>query len=276
MAQPEVSPASVYSPPPGEATPTSAAWSERRSVVVTAQILFVLLLLGLWELASGTIVDPFFISAPSRVAPILYEWATSGFLWQHIVYTIVNSVIGFVLGSLAAIALGVWLGTHERLYQVFDPILNAFYTIPKIALAPLLIIWFGLDRAPKVVLAAVIVFFLVFNATIAGLRQVDRDLVDIVRIMGGDRRTVVTKVVLPSVALHVLNGMRMSFPYAIHGAIVAEIIASNKGIGYMLEHARGLYNMNMMYAALVAMMVVAVIVVALIDSLGTKIPKADL
>lgn len=248
---------------------------ERGAVVFAAQCGFILLLFTAWELISGPVVSPFFIGSPIAIFEVMVKWVSTGFVWKHLGYTLASSVLGFLLGASTAIALGLVLGMSRHLYDVFDPYLNLFYSIPKIALAPLLVVWFGLDLTPKVVLAAMIVFFLVFNATVAGFRNVDTDLIDQVHIMGGSHRHAMTKVILPSVALRVLNGLRISFPYALHGAIVGEIIASRTGVGYLLEYARGRYDMNMMYAALLFLMIVAVLIVALLDALERYIPKPD-
>jgi NitT/TauT family transport system permease protein len=248
---------------------------ERRALVFAAQCLFVLSIFTAWELISGPVIEPFFIGSPLEILAVLNKWIFSGFAWKHVSYTLASSVLGFLLGASVAIALGLALGLSRHLHAVFEPFLNAFYAIPKIALAPLLVIWFGLDLTPKVVLAASIVFFLVFNATISGFRNVDRELVEQVAVMGGTRQHLMTKVILPSVALRVLDGLRISFPYALHGSIVGEIIASRSGVGYLLEFSRGKYDMNMMYAALLLLMAVAVIIVALLDLLERYIPKPE-
>jgi NitT/TauT family transport system permease protein len=248
---------------------------ERGWVVFAAQTAFIVAIFVVWEAVSGPIVSPFFIGSPSGVFKVLQKWFTSGFVWKHVGYTLASSVLGFLLGSAVAIAAGLVLGLNRRLYDLLDPFLAAFYSIPKIALAPLLVVWFGLDLAPKIVLAAAIVFFLVFNATVSGFRNVDPDLLDQVALMGGTHRHAMTKVILPSVALRVLDGLRVAFPYALHGAIVGEIVASRTGVGYLLEYARGRYDMNMMYAALLLLMAVAVAIVALLDALERHIPKPD-
>ena len=248
---------------------------ERRSVIFVSQCFFILSIFALWEFASGRLVSPFFIGAPSVMFAILWDWLTTGFIWIHIGYTLVEACIGFVIGAGLAVVFGLVLGSDRRLYDLFDPFISALYSIPKIALAPVLIIWFGLGMASKIVLAAMIVFFLVFHATVAGLRNVDLDLIDQVRIMGGKRRDVLAKVTIPSVMLNVLNGLRISFPFALHGAILGEIIASQAGLGYMLEFSRGRYDMSMMYASLLLLMVISVAIVTVINSIEKIIPKPE-
>ena len=229
---------------------------------------------ALWAACSGTVLPEFFVGDPVKVGSTLWQWVTTGFVFTHIGYTLLTATTGFVLGSAVAILSGVLLGMNPHLYRVADPFLNAFYSIPKIAFAPLLVTWFGLGLTPKVLLSAVVVFFLVFSATLAGTRRVDRDLVDQLYLMGARRQDVVLKVVLPTVAIHVLHGLRMSFPYALHGAILGELIAANTGLGYLLQFARGSYNTSAMIASLIVVMVVAVIIVRLLDRLESRLPKA--
>ena len=250
-------------------------YRERRGVIFASQCLFIVSIFTVWEFASGRLISPFFVGSPSEIFSILWEWLKTGFIWPHLGYTMAEACLGFLIGSGLAIVIGLILGSDRYLYDLFDPFISALYSIPKIALAPVLIIWFGLGMPSKIVLAAMIVFFLVFHATVAGLRNVDLDLIDQVRIMGGKRRDVLTKIVVPSVLLSVLNGLRISFPFALHGAIVGEIIASQAGLGYMLEYSRGRYDVSMMYASLLLLMFVSVSIVTAIDAIEKIIPKPE-
>src|SRR5690606_35121325 len=135
----------------------------------------------------------------------------------------------------------------------------AFYSLPKVSLAPLFIIWFGIDLEMKVILTAAIVFFIVFVNTFTGVREVSAELVAILRLMGAKERHLLTKVVIPSAIVWVFTGLRLSVPYALIGAVVGEIIASNRGLGYLLSHAAGQFDTGGTFAALVAIMVLALI-----------------
>jgi NitT/TauT family transport system permease protein len=245
----------------------------RRRAVWGTRLLALAAFIGAWEALSGAVLPEFFIGDPVATATVLWDWTSSGFVFVHIGYTLLTAITGFLMGSVVAIALGLLFGLNPRLYRVVDPFMNAFYSIPKIAFAPLLVTWLGLGLAPKVLLAAIVVFFLMFNATLAGIRLVDRDLLDQIYLMGGSRGDAVTRVVLPTVAIHVLHGLRMSFPYALHGAILGELIAANTGLGYLLQFARGSYNTSAMIASLLVVMIIAVIVVRLLDRLQTRLPK---
>ncbi|MPZ79726.1 MAG: ABC transporter permease subunit [Actinophytocola sp.] len=246
---------------------------QSRRAVWTARIVVLVLFLVGWDFLRREVVAEFFVGNPWRVWDILVDWVGSGFIFDHIGYTVSATVLGFLIGTAVAVPLAVLLGTNRHLYRVVDPFLNAGYSVPKIAIAPLLIIWFGLGLTPKVVLAAAIAFFLVFHTSVAGVRDVEKDLTDQVYLFGGTRWTVVWRVILPTMVLQILNGLRLSFPYALHGAIIGELIASHNGLGYLLASARGTYNMSAMIAALIVIMIVALTFVALIDLLQRWVPS---
>lgn len=209
-------------------------------------------LLAFWELASGRLVPAYLISSPSKVAVTFWEWVMDGRLFYHAGITALEAVLGFLLGAFAGMTAGVILGRAKGLADLLNPFIVAFYSIPKVALAPLFIIWFGIGIEMKVLLTATIVFFLVFLNTFTGVRGVSQELVSILRLMGANERHVLRKVVLPSAIVWVFTGLRLSVPYAMIGAIVGEMIAANRGLGYLLSHSSSQFNTAGVFAALVA------------------------
>src|SRR3990172_2079432 len=158
------------------------------------------------QLVAGRLVDKFWISQPSEIWTRLVEWTRpgksghllSGYLFHHMWITFQETIYGFLLGASSGMLLGFVLGRYLTLAKVVEPFILAVYSLPRLALAPLFILWFGIGLQMKVVLAAVIVFFMVFWNTYAGVKDVDADLVDVVRVMGARPRQVLLKVVLPS------------------------------------------------------------------------------
>ena len=215
--------------------------------------------IGSWQAVSGPILDPFFISEPSEIARRLGEWLGDGTIATHLYATMQATIAGFVVGSLVGVGVGFFLGRALLIARIVDPFIIAVYSLPKVALAPLFILWFGIGMTSKIVLSATIVFFLVFYNTYAGVRAVDRELVDVVRLMGGSRRDVLRRVVIPSSATWIFNGLKISVPYALIGAVVGELIASDRGTGFVLKRASGTFDTAGVFAALVILMVVATI-----------------
>jgi NitT/TauT family transport system permease protein len=147
-----------------------------------------LVLIGFWQWASGRLIREIYVSKPSAIAARLYEIFASGEIYPHLWTTGQELVLGYVIGVGSGIIGGYALGRAPRLANIFEPYVMAFYGIPKIALAPLFIIWFGIGMWSKVALAAIMVFFLVFYNVFSGVRSVDRELVNLTRVMGANER----------------------------------------------------------------------------------------
>jgi len=231
---------------------------EYRNVLI-ARVAFVAAVLIAWELASGRLVSPFFISSPSDVAVKLWALLASGKLVYHATYTAVHALAGFALGAAAGMAVGLALGRWNRLAEVLDPFLMGFYSVPKIALAPLFILWFGVGTEMKVLFVAMIVFLLVFLNTYTGVRSVSREQITILKLMQASEVQILAKVVLPSAVTWVFTGLRLSVPYALIGAIMGEMLASNRGLGYVLAEATAQFDTGGAFAGLIAIIAMAMV-----------------
>jgi len=216
-------------------------------------------ILGLWKAASLWWIDPFWIGDPAEVAATIADWFARGTIWIHLWNTIWATLISFALGTALGVVTGIVLGLNNRLALVLDPFIGAFYSLPKVALAPLFILWFGIGIESKIALATFGVFFLIFYNTYSGTRSVDSELVDVLRLMGARRGQIIRKVVVPSALYWIFTGMRVSIPYAMIGVVVAEMMASNKGIGYLIQAAAGQFNTSGVFAALFVLVAISVI-----------------
>lgn len=251
---------------PAQAAPAGAAAAPaqpRRASptwvgVYAARLALLIAILGAWEWASGRLVPVFYASKPSLIARSLWYWVRDGSLFFHMGVTALEAVLGFVIGGMLGMAVGIAFGRSRRLAQLLDPFITTFYSLPKVALAPLFILWLGIGLEMKVALTAAIVFFLVFLNTYTGVRNVSRELESILYLMGASERDVLAKVVLPSAVTWVFAGLRISVPYALIGAIVGELMASNQGLGSLLVLAQGQLDTAGVFAALAAIMVLAI------------------
>jgi NitT/TauT family transport system permease protein len=162
--------------------------------------------------------------------------------------------LGYLLGALSGIVLGVLFARWRLVADIFDPFFSGLNSLPRIALAPLLVVWFGIDMASKVVLAATLVFFLTFFTTLTGIRNVDIALIDVARLVGASERQVFRYVMLPGAAAWVISGLKMSLPYALIGVIVGEFLIASSGLGYRLNAYSTAYNTNGSFAMLLVMM----------------------
>jgi len=231
-----------------------------RSLVLNAtRVALLVAILLSWEYASGRLVAEFFISRPSVIFRIFWGWAADGSLLYHASITALEAFGGFLLGGIIGVAAGVTLGRARLLAEILDPFIMAFYSLPKVALAPLFVLWFGIGIDMKIVLTATVVFFLVFLNTYTGVRNVSRELIAILNLMGANERHLLFKVVIPSAITWVFAGLRISVPYALIGAIVGELIAANRGLGYLLADSAGQFDTGGVFAALIAIMILAFI-----------------
>jgi len=241
---------------PSAAAVTTRTWRPMRDPIPLYRILFAAIILAIWQAASGRLMSPFWVSSPLEIGSTLLAWATSGILWTHLFVTFQETAAGFVIGASLAIALALLVGRSETARRVLDPFLTAIYGVPKVALAPLFIMWFGIGLMPKIVLAAVSVFFLVFFNTLSGIREVDRRLIEAITLMGGTYADIQRKVVLPAALPWIFTGLKLGLPYGFVGAVAAEMMASNQGIGFLTQDSAGQFNTAGVFAALFALMMV--------------------
>jgi NitT/TauT family transport system permease protein len=251
-------------------------WWQRHgttTMVWLVRVVLVAALLVLWEIAADRWIDITFISRPSEIVGRLGDWIEDGTLWSNSWITIQEIVYGFLLGAAAGALAGFVLASLTFAYRVLDPFMMALYSIPKVALAPLFIVWFGIGMHMKVLLAAATVFFLVFLNTAAGVREVDRGLVDAVRLMGGSRWHVLRKVVLPSSMTGVLTGLKVAVPYALIGAVIGELVASNRGLGYLINDAAAQFDTAGVFATLVVLSVIAGVLNIVVNLIGKRVNR---
>lgn len=235
------------------------AEARKRWGIRIGQVLIGVAILGIWQFASGRLIDDFFISSPIAVAAKLWLWTTNGTLANAFAYTMQAMVLGFIIGSFCGFAVGFLLGRSDTAAKLFDPYITAIYCLPKIALAPLLIMWFGIGLESKIAMAALIVFFLVFLNTFAGVRDVSAIHINAARIMGANSWQLLRYVIFPSAAAWVLTGLKVSVPYALIGAVVGELISSNRGIGFLIGQASGLFDTAGVFAGLVVLAVTGIV-----------------
>jgi NitT/TauT family transport system permease protein len=213
-----------------------------------------LILLLFWQWASGRLIKEIYVSKPTAIAARLYELFSSGEIYPHLWTTGQELVFGYVIGVAGGVLGGYALGRSPRLARIFEPYVMAFYGVPKIALAPLFIIWFGIGMGSKIALASIMVFFLVFYNVFAGARSVDRELVNLTLVMGANQRQLTYHVYLPAAAPYVMLGMRMAIPYSVIGVIVGEFTSSTQGLGLFIHEASATYDPAGVFAGIVILL----------------------
>jgi NitT/TauT family transport system permease protein len=200
------------------------------------------------------------VSQPTEIARGLVEVVANGTIWQHVQTTLTEMAVGYAIGAITGVILGFLFGRIKLLGDIFNPYITLFNGIPKVALAPVFVIWFGIGIMSKIAIILTMVFFVVFINTFAGLRSVNEDYVNIVRIMGASAWQVAREVFLPATLPYILVGLRAGIPFSVIGAVVGEFIASTKGLGYFINYHQGTYDTNGIF---VGVTILALLVVAL-------------
>ena len=227
----------------------------------------------LWELASGTIVDQFFVSKPSHIAASFWAMLTREGLLYHLQFTVIEALAGYLIGAGAGLLLGFALARSDLVYRIVEPFVLAFYGIPRIALAPLFILWFGIGIASKIAVAAVMVFFIVLINTIAGIRSAPPQLLQVARVMGASEWDLVRKVVFPAATPFIIAALQITVPQAMIGAIVGEFISSNRGVGHLISRAAGWLDTPGLFAGIFALLVVVLLMSLGITALGNYLMR---
>lgn len=230
--------------------------SRRRARVWATRLGMLATVLIAWELLSGAVIAPIPVSSPGRIAVQFAEWVVDGTLLFHAYVSIRSAAIGFAIGAILAVSVGYLVGVSRFWADVLEPFISAAWALPRIALVPVLIIWVGIGSSLSVAIAAILVFFLLFYNTYYGIREVPRSLIDSVRIMGGKPWDVAARVRLPSALVWIVAGAKVSIPQAFVGVVTAEILASNRGLGYLIARRAGQFDTTGAFAVLLALLVV--------------------
>ncbi|MBV9445394.1 MAG: ABC transporter permease [Streptosporangiaceae bacterium] len=248
----------------------------RRIVVYAARLATLAIVIGGWQLfTTWKIVDPFFFGQPTGVVTKLREWVEHGTaygsIWMQIGITMEEALLGFVFGVAGGIVCGILLGQVRFLSDVFSPYIKAINALPRIVLGTIFVVWLGLGISSKVMLSFVLVFFVVFFNAFQGVREVDRNFIANVRILGASRFQVVRSVVLPSALSWILASLHVAFGFAIVGAIVGEILGAQHGLGLVIVTAQNQFDPNGVYAAMLIIMILALTAEWLISLLERRL-----
>jgi len=233
-----------------------------------------LLFLGLWELivrVGG--YPPFILPSPGRVYAKLVSVVSDGLLWWHARITLAEIFGGLALGLTTATVLGYLLGKSRTLERIISPYIVASQSVPIVALAPLLVIWFGAGQLSKALVCALTIFFPMLVNTMVGIRAVEPDLLDLMRSLRATRWQIFTLLEVPSALPVLLGGLKVGVTLSVIGAVVGEFVAADRGLGFMINVARGNFDTPLMFVALFTLVNIALtlyLLVVLAESLSLR------
>jgi NitT/TauT family transport system permease protein len=238
------------------------AWMDRLALACV--------LLVAWA-AGSRLLGPYWISSPLLVLERLWQMALDGDLWFHGRFTLAEAFGGFLLGAIPGCAVAMALRRHPLVRSAFMGVAAIGYAVPKTALVPLFILWLGVGPAAKVVLVATAIFFIVLYSTLNGVDAVDQKLLSSFRVLGATEWQLLRHVVWPAVVPYVFGGLRVAVPYAIAGAIVGEIISSNRGIGYLIQFGASDFDTTLVFVALLTVMCIVLFVSAILARVQARL-----
>jgi NitT/TauT family transport system permease protein len=213
--------------------------------------LLLLVLLAWYGLVRGYRLPPLVLPTPAAVAAKLWHNLADGFLLPHLWVTLSEILLGFLGGSLLGIGLGSVVAISPLWQRVLKPYIIASQAMPKLALAPLFVIWFGFGILPKALIAALIAFFPLFENTLTGLREVESDAVELFRMLGASRWHLFLKLRLPNAVPYLFAGLRVAMVLSVVGAVVGEYVGASKGLGALIIASQGMMDTTLMFAVFV-------------------------
>jgi len=222
------------------------------------------MLVVLWDVTIRLFkIPPYLIPTPLSVAKqLVAEWPM---LWRETLPTLYATLGGFAASAIVGVPIAMWIA-YSRLVESFVyPLLVFSQSVPKVAIAPLFVVWFGFGIVPKVIAAFLLGFFPVVVATVQGFKSVEADVIDLARSMGANPLKVFLKFRLPTALPSIFSGLKVSVTLAVVGAVVGEFVGSNSGIGYVLQKANGTFDLPLMFAALVILSMVGVLLFLVIE-----------
>jgi NitT/TauT family transport system permease protein len=240
--------------------------------ILVQQIVLGAAALGLWQ--AGTtygLLDKFFFSRPSDVARRVWDMFAQGTVWAHLGTTVLEALLSFAIGVIAGVLFGFLLARRPTLAAVCDPYLKIANSLPRVVLAPIFLLWFGLGIWSKVALGVTVVFFIVFFNTYQGVREVDPLLIRNVRMLGANERQLTRHVLIPSALAWIFSSLHISIGFAIIAVVVGEYLGSSRGIGYMIAQAEGVFDTTGVFAGMTILAAFVLLVGALVERLENRL-----
>jgi sulfonate transport system permease protein len=251
------------------AAPRNKRRTQRLAIIAT-QLAILVALLCFWEFAVTEATLPYF-SRPSLVAARLFDLLSHPDIYRHMYVTLIEIAAGYALGAAVGLSLGFVLGRSQFLSAALQPYIMGLYSIPKIALAPVFIVWLGLGMASKIAVVFVATFFLVFFNTYSGLLGVNEELVRLARLMGASWPQTTFRVIIPAAAGQIFLGLRTAVPYAVIGAVIGEYIGASEGLGYFILYASQTYDAPSLFAGIVILVAIVFAVNFALDALEERV-----
>lgn len=249
-------------------------------MITLSRLLLGAALLAFWQIGSMTgLLPPLFFGRPAQILAVIVHWFATGEIWPHLAVTITETLLAFLTGTLGGVAAGLWLGLSPNVQAVLDPYIKAANAMPRVILAPIFAMWFGLGMLSKVALGFTLVFFIVFFNVLQGVREVSPTVLNGARMLGASRRQLLRQVYLPAALSWVFSSLHVSVGMAFVGAVIAEYLGSAAGVGYLILQAEGVFDVDTVFAGIVVLTGCALVLDACVTVAEKRLlvwqPRAD-
>ncbi|MEK8129574.1 ABC transporter permease [Paenibacillus filicis] len=241
--------------------------------VWSGRIALGVLLLGLWELLSGRAFNAFWLSKPSLILERIVEMTQKGTLWFHLSVTLQEAVFGLIIGMVGGTLLGIVLAYSGIFERWIYPYIMALYSLPRVSLAPLFIVWFGIGMSSKILMVVAMVIFVAFYNAFEGIRNIDKDLLDMMKTYKAGKLQKLTWVILPSITVWILTSLRLNIGMALIGSVIAELVGANRGLGYYITYSSGMLDTTGIFTGLFLIMLIAVVLEQVVIQLERRLLK---
>ena len=201
----------------------------------------------------------FFFGEPLKIFAVIWEWFSGGAVYEHLWVTLQETALAFVIGSVLGLAFGLWLGLSPMASALLDPYITAMNAMPRVVLAPIFMVWFGLGIWSKVALGVTLVFFIVFFNVYQGVKEVSPVVLNNTVMLGANRRQLLRYVYLPSATSWLFSSLHTSVGMAFVGAVVGEYLGSARGMGYLIQQAEGAFDINTVFAGILVLTALALV-----------------
>jgi NitT/TauT family transport system permease protein len=225
--------------------------------------LLVLLFVAWWVVTATGLVESYLIASPADTFGVLVQ--KSDYFWQNTLITTYETLAGFVISIVVGVLTAVVMVYSSTIERTLYPLLLFAQVIPKIAIAPLFVVWLGYDLAPKIVIAVLMAFFPVVIAMVTGLKAIDPEMLQLSATMGASPAKTFLKIRLPASLPHLFAGLKIAATLAVTGAVVGEFVGSNNGLGYIIQQANGNFDTPVLFAGLIVISLLGVLLFALVE-----------
>ena len=241
------------------------------------QLMVAVVALSLWQFLTTVpvfgkiLLPPFFFSNPVDVASQIVKWFTSGVIWKHLMITLLESLLAFVIGSVGGVLVGFWFARQPRVAAVFDPYVKMINALPRVVLAPIFALWLGFGIWSKVALGVTLVFFIVFFNVYQGVKEVSPTVLANARMLGMNERQLMRHVYWPSALSWMFSSLHTSVGFAVVGAVVGEYLGSAAGLGYIIQQAEGTFDVAGVFAGMFVLAAFVILIDTLVSAIENRL-----